>query len=170
MYLHLFKRAARSASVSLKWVHVCQHCISLMSNFHHLWSGNPAMNQSHLIIRCHDASCCTLHLVCPNTVKYCPTHTHTPKKPWMHLYARPVVGAWNTNQRLIPSTNDQLRARPILKRPRGRCHSSKVSFPLCFLLSAEQFEDIDLHLLWSDEMKWQQGQLILFSALEMCRR
>lgn len=54
-----------------------------MSNFHHLWSGNPAMNQSHLIIRCHDVSCCTLHLVCPNTVKYCPpqTHTHQKKTP-----------------------------------------------------------------------------------------
>lgn len=143
-----------------------------MSNFHHLGSGNPAMNQSHLIICCHDVSCCTLNLVSPNTVKYPPTppppHTHQ-KKPWMNLYAHPVVVARNTNQCLIPSTNDRLRARPILKRPRDWCHFSKVSFPLCFLLSAEQFEDIDLHLLWSDEVKWQQGLLILFSTLEMCR-
>ncbi len=43
----------------------------------------------------------------------------------------------------IPTTNDQLQARPILKRPRDQRHSSKASFPPYFRPCAEQFEDID---------------------------
>lgn len=97
------------------WYH-----ISLMPNFHYLRSGNPATNQSHLIICCQDVS----YWPPFGLSKYHKTlfQRHTNNQMFLH-----------TNLLCIPTTNDQLQARPILKRPRDQRHSSKASFPSCFL-------------------------------------
>lgn len=137
------------------------HFISLMLNFHYLWSGNPAANQSHLIIYCQDVS----YWPSFSLSKHCKTLSQRHTSIQMHTHTHPAISLQSTvtNLLCIPATNDQLQATPILKRPRDQRHSSKASFLSCFLLPAEQFEDIDLYLLRSDEMKWEQGELILFT-------
>lgn len=60
-------------------------------------------------------------------------------------------------QQMMDSVQDQFS-----KGQGSRAIPQMSRMSVCFLLSAQQFEDIDLHLLWSEEVKWQQGQINLF--------
>lgn len=76
-----------------------------------------------------------LHLACPNTGR--------------HYLKQTIPSSYKSA--LCSNIISSLRG-PFFKRPWDQCKSSKASFPSRILPSAEQFEDIDLDLLWSDEI------------------
>lgn len=97
----------------------------------------------------------SLHLACPNTIKHYPTDTQTNSCAHILLSVRKLtlgiaIAKW--------SALDQFE-----KRPRDPCKSSTASFQPCFLPSAKILEHIDLDLLWSDEIKRQHEEPMLFT-------
>lgn len=88
--------------------------------------------------------------------KYCPRHPE-------NKYTRILLSACRAQicasfpQQMMDSGQDQF------SKGQGSGAIPQMSLmSVCFLLSAQQFKDIDLHLLWSDEVKWQQEQINLF--------
>lgn len=93
------------------------------------------------------------YLACPNTVKYCPRR---PENKYTHILLSMCRAQICTSfpQQMMDSDQDQF------SKGQGTTAIPQASLlSVCFLLSAQQFEDIDLHLLWSKEVKWQQGQI-----------
>lgn len=86
------------------------HCISLMLNFLDLWSGDPATNQSHLIIHCQDVS----YWPSFSLSKHCKTlsRRHTTKCTHIHI--------------LLTLCGAQLQISPLFTQQ--MINSSKINF------------------------------------------
>lgn len=127
-----------------------------MPNFQCLCPGNcnEPVSFNNMLSWCFLLQPCIPCLGCPNTVKYCSRRPEN-KYTCILLSAHIAQICASLPQQMMDSGQDQFSRRPRAITQRSRMFG-------CFLLSAQQSQDIDLHVLWSKRVKWQQGKINLF--------
>ena len=136
------------------------HFISLMLNFHYLWSGNPAENQSHLIIYCQDVS----YWPSFSLSKHCKTLSQRHTSIQMHTHTHPAISLQSTvtNLLCIPAKKRSAPGDTNFEKAKGPASFLKglVSLlfpPPCWAIWGYWFVSAEV---WWDEMRTRRTNLV----------